>query len=68
MTTTATTTSIDFFICDNAETEDYCDLVIPASAYSAKRDYLISTLAWDLGNQRPVCDTCEKAYIDSYTE
>lgn len=56
--------------CANAEDdrhEDYCEGVIAISAYNAKRDYLISTLAWDLGGQRPECDSCEQAYADSYT-
>lgn len=64
------TTSVHYEICDNAEDdrhEDYCESVIAISAYNAKRDYLISTLAWDLGGQRPVCDSCEQAYADSYT-
>lgn len=64
------TTSVHYEICDNADNdwhEDYCETVIPASAYNTKRDYLISTLAWDLGGQRPVCDSCEEAYADNYT-
>jgi len=55
--------------CDNAEDErheDYCESVIATSDYNSKRDYLMSTGAWD-ARQRPVCDGCEQAYADSYT-
>ena len=59
----------EHYACANADDDrsDHCELTIPAEDYTAKRSYLISTLAWDLGGQRPKCDTCEEAYADQYS-
>lgn len=69
MSTATIIKGIDYYACANADDdrhEDYCERIILADDYKAKRSYLISTLAWDLGGQRPECDSCEEAYRDNY--
>jgi hypothetical protein len=61
---------LEYYACANAgddRHEDYCESIILDESYQAKRSYLISTLAWDLGGQRPECDTCEEVYADNYS-
>ena len=70
MSNTLEIREIQYYACDNAgddRHEDWCEQIIFAQDYSAKRSYLISTLAWDLGNQRPVCDPCEEFYNDIHS-
>ena len=67
---TILTTSVYYEFCANAEDdrhEDYCERVIPQADYNAKRKALIGDLAWDLGGQRPECDSCEDVYNDRYS-
>lgn len=59
--------AIEYYACENAgQALSYCEEIIFAEEYAEKSRWLKSTLAWDLGRQRPQCDACEEAYADAY--
>lgn len=63
-----TATAVDYYACANADdkwNEDWCLGIIFPEEYTAKRNWLRTTGAWDAG-QRPECENCEQAYADSY--
>lgn len=59
--------AIEYYACANyGQGRSFCDEIIFAEDYAEKSRYLKSILAWQFGNQRPECDSCEMAYADAY--